>query len=102
MKIPYVQSVYIDLCWIAFFSIVLKHASELSGLMFAIKILFQIITPWYLITVWLRHEDILAHVNERKLLCCGYGYGGCKQNVHQKHQVNFLGGFYAWISPQDR
>ena len=60
MKVPYVQSVHIDLCWIAFFSMVLKHASELSGLMFAIKILFQMITPWYLIPVWLWHEDIFG------------------------------------------
>ena len=45
MNVPYAPSVQINSCWIAFLSIVLKHASELSGLMFAIKILFQIITP---------------------------------------------------------
>ena len=46
-----------DILKYTFFNICLKDASERSGLIPALRILFHTIAPWYLMPVWLRFAE---------------------------------------------
>ena len=67
-----------------FFNITLNDCSELSGLMFTVNILFQIITPLYLMPALDQLEKADGTCRWLAVLVPDHVYDNCTWKSHQK------------------
>ena len=73
---------------------ILKDTSEESGLIAAVMILFQMMTPWYLMLFKEEFRILLAGVNDEKFLCHD-NESYCYTNIPHAH-VDFDAFLNTW------